>query len=179
MRFVLLIAMAFNFLSVFAQDNVIDEIVWVVGDEPILRSEVESQRLNAQYEGVKFSGDPYCVIPEQLAVQKLFLHQADLDSIIVSESDVINGVDRKINYFLTQLGSQEKLEEYFRMPLSRFREAQRESEKNQETVRRVKDNIIGNIAVTPSDVRQYYKELPPDSIPMIPAETEVEIITID
>jgi len=179
MRFVLLMIRALNFLSVLAQDNVIDEIVWVVGDEPILRSEVESQRLQAQYEGIKYSRDPYCEIPEKLAIQKLFLHQADLDSIIVSESEVISNVDQIVNYYMTQFDSQEKLEEYFRMPLSKFREEQRESEKNKETVKKVRDNIIGNIAVTPSDVQQYYKKLPPDSIPMMPAETEVEIITIE
>lgn len=55
-----------------AQDNVIDEVVWVVGDEAILKSDVENERLNAQYEGRRFDGDPYCVIPEELAVQKLF-----------------------------------------------------------------------------------------------------------
>ena len=65
-------------VTTYGQNNVIDEVVWVVGDEAILKSDVESERLNAQYEGRKFDGDPYCVIPEQLAVQKLFLHQAEL-----------------------------------------------------------------------------------------------------
>ena len=67
-------------VAAFGQNNVIDEVVWVVGDEAILKSDVESERLNAQYYGRKFDGDPYCVIPEELAVQKLFLHQAELDS---------------------------------------------------------------------------------------------------
>ena len=62
-------------VQAFAQNNVIDEVVWVVGDEAILKSDVENERMNAQYEGRRFDGDPYCVIPEQLAVQKLFLHQ--------------------------------------------------------------------------------------------------------
>ncbi len=65
-------------MSVNAQENVIDEVVWVVGDEAILKSDVETERLNAQYEGRRFDGDPYCVIPEELAVQKLFLHQAEI-----------------------------------------------------------------------------------------------------
>lgn len=78
-------AVLFVAMPVVAQNNVIDEVVWVVGDEAILKSDVESERLNAQYEGRKFDGDPYCIIPEQLAVQKLFLHQAELDSIEVSD----------------------------------------------------------------------------------------------
>ena len=69
----------------YAQDNVIDEVVWIVGDEAILKSDVENERLNAQYEGRHFDGDPYCVIPEELAVQKLFLHQAEIDSVEVSD----------------------------------------------------------------------------------------------
>ena len=166
-------------LAVFAQDNVIDEIVWVVGDQPILRSEVENQRLQAQYEGVKFSGDPYCVIPEQLAVQKLFLHQADLDSVIVNESDVMSDVDKNINHIMTQLGSKEKMEEYFGMSIAKIRESRRDLARNQETVSRVQRSIVGNVTVTPAEVRQYYKDLPADSIPITPAEVEVEIITVE
>jgi peptidyl-prolyl cis-trans isomerase SurA len=166
-------------LTVVAQDNVIDEIVWVVGDEPILRSDVENQRLQAQSEGTKFSGDPYCVIPEQLAIQKLYLHQADLDSIIVNESDVIGSVDQYMNYLLNQLGSKEKMEEYFKMPYAKIREGRRDMVRNQETVRRVQKELVGNVAVTPAEVRQYFKNLPADSIPMIPAETEVQIITVE
>ena len=100
-------------ISMFAQENVIDEIVWVVGDDAILRSDVESQRLYMQNEGQRFDGDPYCIIPEQLAVQKLYLNQAKLDSIKVSESSVIQSVEQWMNYATNQIGSKEKLEEYF------------------------------------------------------------------
>ena len=92
-------------VSAFAQDNVIDEVVWVVGDEAILKSDVENERLNAQYENRHFDGDPYCVIPEELAVQKLFLHQAELDSIFVSDQDVIQKVEQQIAWLTEQIGS--------------------------------------------------------------------------
>ena len=72
--------------------GIIDEVIWVVGDEAILRSEVEEERLRAQYEGQPINGDPYCVIPEQLAVQKLFLHQAILDSVEANESSVSHSI---------------------------------------------------------------------------------------
>jgi peptidyl-prolyl cis-trans isomerase SurA len=165
--------------AVSAQDNVIDEIVWVVGDEPILRSEVEAQRLQAQAQGVKFSGDPYCVIPEQLAIQKLFLHQADLDSITVSDNDVMSSVDRQINYMIKQAGSKEKLEEWYQKPLSRIRDQVREQARVEQLVNTVKRNLIGSITVTPSEVRQFYNGLKVDSIPTIPADVEVEIITAE
>ena len=84
-------------------DNIIDEVIWIVGDEAILRSEVEEERLRQQYEGQPIQGDPYCVIPEQLAIQKLFLHQAELDSIVVNESSFSHQVDMRMNYYLSQM----------------------------------------------------------------------------
>ncbi len=162
----------------YSQDNVIDEIIWVVGDEPILRSEVEEQRLNAQFEGIKFSGDPYCIIPEELAVNKLYLHQADLDSIEVSESDVVNEVDRRMNWMITRLGSKEKLEEHYIMPYDKIREIQRNRVREEILIEQVKAKLLENISVTPSEVRRFYKDLPTDSMPMIPSEMEVEMISL-
>ena len=74
-----------------SQNNIIEEVVWVVGDEPIYRSEVETQIQQMKYDGQKIEGDPYCVIPEMIAVQKLYLHQAKLDTIMVSEGQVSQG----------------------------------------------------------------------------------------
>ena len=96
------------FVLPMAADNVIDQVIWVVGDEPILLSEVEEERLRAQYEGQQIPGDPYCVIPEQMAIQKLFLHQAQLDSVQANESTVSHQVDMRINYYISQIGSREK-----------------------------------------------------------------------
>lgn len=162
-----------------AQDNIIDEVVWVVGDEPILRSEVEAARLMELEQGVKFSGDPYCIIPEQIAIQKLFLHQADLDSLTVSDNDVMSMVDRQINLMVQRAGSREKLEEYSKKPISKLREGYREQVRNQQLVDLVKRNLIGNISVTPTEIREFYNKMNPDSIPTIPSESEVEIITVN
>lgn len=166
-------------LTAPAQTNIIDEVVWVVGDEAILKSEVEAHRLQALYQGQRFNGDPNCVIPEQLAIQKLFLHQAELDSIIVTDNDVIAAVDRQINYMIAQLGSREKLEEYFGKSLSKIREEQRDIAREEETIRLMKDKILSGVTVTPAEVRAYYKKLPPDSITVIPAQIEVEIISVE
>ena len=113
--------------TVYGQDNVIDEVVWVVGDEAILKSEVEEARMSALYEGRKFDRDPYCVIPEEIAVQKLFLHQAALDSIEVSEAEVIQRVDYMTNMYITNIGSREKMEEYFNKTSSPIRETLRDN----------------------------------------------------
>lgn len=158
-------------------DNVIDEVIWIVGDEAILRSEVEEERLRAQYEGTQIPGDPYCVIPEQLAVQKLFLHQAELDSIQVNESAVKSQVDMRINYFLSQIGSREKLEEYFRKTMSEIREEMMTSVRNQMIIQQMQQQLTANIKPTPAEIRRYFTSLPSDSIPTIPAQVEVQILS--
>lgn len=165
-------------LSAYAQENVIDEVVWVVGDEAILKSEVEEARLNAQYEGRKFDGDPYCIIPEELAIQKLYMHQAELDSITVSEGDILPRVDAIENQYIASIGSKEKMEEYFNKTYSQIREQLRENIRVGATVQKMQQKIVGDIKVTPAEVRQYYKTLPKDSIPFIPTMVEVQILTL-
>ena len=162
-----------------AQDNVIDEVIWIVGEEAILRSEVEEERLRAQYEGQSIAGDPYCVIPEQLAVQKLFLHQAELDSIEVNESSVSSQVDMRMNYYISQIGSKEKMEEYFRKSSSEIREEMMTMVRNQMIIQQMQSKLTENISPTPAEVRRYYNALPQDSIPMVPAQVEVQILSIE
>ena len=166
-------------VSAFGQNNVIDEVVWVVGDEAILKSDVESERLNAQYEGRKFDGDPYCIIPEQLAVQKLFLHQAELDSVEVTEQEVLTELEWRINYIIDQIGSKEKMEEYYNKTSTQIREMIRENIRNEKTVRKMQQEIIGDIKIVPADVRRYFKNLPQDSIPYVPTQVEVQIVTLE
>ena len=166
-------------LMAMAQDNIIDEVVWTVGDEAILRSEVEDERLRAQYEGTPIAGDPYCVIPEQLAVQKLFLHQAELDSIEVSESTVSSQVDMRMNYYISQIGSKEKMEEYFRKTSSEIREEMMTSVRNQMIIQQMQSKLTENIAPTPAEVRRFYNGLSQDSVPMVPAQVEVQILSIE
>ncbi len=160
-----------------AQDNVIDEVVWVVGDEAILKSDVENERLQSQYEGRRFDGDPYCVIPEMLAVQKLFLHQAELDSVIVTDQEVLQQVEREIAWRIDQIGSKERMEEYYHKTMTQIREMIRENLREGETVKRMQEKIVGDIKLTPSEVRNYFNKLPMDSIPSVPAQVEVQIIT--
>ena len=166
-------------VATFGQNNVIDEVVWVVGDEAILKSDVESERLNAQYEGRKFDGDPYCVIPEQLAIQKLFLHQAELDSIDVSEQDVLSRLEQQTNWLIDQIGSKEKMEEYYNKTSTQIREMLRENIRNGMIVQKMQQEIIGDIKIVPADVRRYFKNLPQDSIPFVPTQVEVQIVTLE
>lgn len=161
----------------FSQDNIIDQVVWVVGDEAILKSEVEEERLAALSERRDIDGAPYCVIPEQLAIQKLFLNQAEIDSIEVDDSEIISRVDAQINFFIQQIGSEEKVEEYFNKTMTQIREKLRQNVRDGLTAQRVQQEIVGEIKVTPAEVRNYFNSLPYDSIPYIPTNVEVQIIT--
>ena len=163
--------------AAMAQDNVIDEVAWVVGDEAIWKSEVEEARLSALYEGRKFDKDPYCVLPEEMAVQKLFLHQAELDSIEVSDAEVLQRVDYMTNMYIQNIGSREKMEEYFNKTSSQIREQLRVSAREGLTVQKMQQKIMGDVKTTPSEVRRYYTSLSQDSITYIPTMVEVEIIT--
>lgn len=177
-KFVVLLVMTLTVSVVsYAQDNVIDEVVWVVGDEAILKSDVEEARLSALYEGRKFDGDPYCVIPEEIAVQKLYLHQAVLDSIEVSESEVVQRVDMMTNNYIQAIGSREKMEEYFNKTSTQIRETLRDNARQGLTVQKMQQKLVGEIKVTPAEVRRYFKDLPQDSIPYVPTQVEVQIIT--
>jgi peptidyl-prolyl cis-trans isomerase SurA len=174
------IVVFFAVTAATAQKNVIDEVIWVVGDEAILLSDVENQRLYMQNEGVRFEGDPYCFIPEQIAIQKLFLSQAKVDSITVDESNVIRAVDRWVNIAINQVGSKEKLEEYMGgKKIVQIKEERKKAVRDQEVVSAMQRKITGDVKLTPSDVRKYFSQISKDSLPMIPATVEIEIITME
>ena len=170
-----LFAVLFSLLSV-AQKNVIDEVVWVIGDEAILRSDVEKHRL--EY-GSQIKGNPYCVIPEQLALQKLFLHQAVIDSIDVTDADVNQYVEQDFNERVLVAGSKEKLEEYMKMSSLQIREELFEQWKNKLTVMRMREKLTSDVKVTPAEVRRYFKDMPEDSLPLIPTQVEVQILVLE
>ena len=178
-RNIFVVLLSFIALSTVAQvqKNVIDEVVWVVGDEAILKSDVENARIEALHMGQKWSGDPYCTIPEQLAVQKLFLHQAAIDSVVVSDAEVFQDVDADIQRQIMNVGSREKLEEYMGKSLSQIRELMFNNYKDQMIVREVQMNLVKNLKVTPAQVRRYFKDLPEDSIPFVPTKVECQILT--
>ena len=162
-----------------AQDNVIDEVVWVVGDEAILKSDVENMRRAMIESGQRIDGDPYAVIPEMLAIQKLFLHQAAIDSIDtkVTDSQVLSEVDKEINRRISSIGSQEKLEQYIGKSLKEQRDELREQKREEIIVQLTQQEIVGDIKLTPSEVRRRYEKLSEDEIPYVPTEVEVQIIT--
>lgn len=166
-------------INSFAQNNVAEEIAWVVGDEPIFKSDIEEQYLNIQSERTPISGNPYCVIPEQMAIDKLFLHQAKIDTVVVQDSQIAREVESRLNYFIANLGSKEKVEEYFHKPLPILREKIADMMRDQYSIQQVQSNLTKKVKATPAEVRRYFNTLSADSLPYIPKQVEVQIITIN
>lgn len=166
-------------MPLVAQDNVIDEVLWVVGDEAILKSDVEQARLYYMMQGQQIEGEPYCVIPEQLAIQKLFLNQAAIDSIEVTDQEVLSAVEAEINDRIARIGSKEKMEEYFSMSTMKMREELRETMRDRMVMERMQYKLFENVTVTPAEVRREFAQLKEEEIPFVPTQVEVQIITLN
>lgn len=166
-------------LAAVAQNNVAEEVAWVIGDEPIFKSDIEEQYQQALYERIPIDGNPYCVIPEQMALNKLFLDQARIDTVEVQASSISSEVETRINFFIANLGSKEKVEEYFRMPMARLREKLNEDYSDSYCISQVQNNLTKNVKATPADVRKFFNSISKDSLPFIPMQVEAQIITIN
>lgn len=164
---------------IYSQNNVVEEIVWVVGDEAILKSEVEEARREMLLNNTRIEGDPYCFIPEQLAVNKLFLHQAKLDSISIPDNNVNRMVEYYVNESIERAGSAEKLEEYYGKKLRAIREDIRTQLVDNEMVKEVQKKLVGEFTLAPSEIRKFFQSIPQDSLPFIPTAVEVQIITLE
>ena len=187
MTYAALLSAVFGYASTLSQPSdsiasdsigtIVDEVIWVVGDEAILKSDVEAMRIQGQQEGMQWKGDPDCAIPEQIAVQKLFLNQAIIDSIEVTDAEISQGVEQYLENMINVIGSREKLEEYHKKNISQIRADLRESYRERQMVQGMQQKLVKELTVTPAEVRRFFKDLPQDSIPFVPTEVEVQIIT--
>jgi peptidyl-prolyl cis-trans isomerase SurA len=177
----IIICSAFAAAAAFAvaKNNIAEEVAWTIGDDPIYKSEIEQTYQDMLQERATINGDPYCSVPEMMAIQRLYLHQADLDTVEVSDSQIQSQVDGQVNFLISNLGTREKVEEYFRKTLPEIREYYTENIRNRYRVRQVQESLTKDVKVTPSDVRKYFNELPADSVPYVPLQVEVQIITIN
>jgi len=155
------------------EDNqILDQVVAVVGKNIILKSDIETQYLQYRMQGY-IEGNSRkikCDILKDLIFQKLLLNQADVDSIVVGESQVEQEMDRRFRYFITQFGSKEKLEEYYDKSVDEFKEDMREVVHNQLLQQNVQGEIVRNVGITPKEVKAFYKKMPTDSLPLINTE---------
>lgn len=175
---VALIAFLPQVVKAQSKSNVIDEVAWVVGDEYILLSDIERQRLYFESMGERMSGNARCMIPEQMAVQKLFLNQANIDSITVNPSLVNQAVIQWIEAVTNELGGRDKVEEYLGRNMSQIREERTKVVADEYRVMQMQQKLIGDVKVSPSEVNRYYDTVNKDSLPFMPQTVEVQVIMI-
>jgi len=160
--------------AIFAQDRImIDQVIAVVGNRIVKHSDVETQLNQMRMQGENVSDCAYCEILEQLMIDRLFQHQADLDSIIIPDALIEEDLDRRIRFFIQQIGSRERLEEFYGMPVIAIKEEFRDLVRAQMTAREMEATITRDVRVTPSEVRLFFESMHEDSIPLIPAQFEI------
>ena len=161
--------------TTYAQQQVIDKIVAVVGKNIIMQSDIEEQYMQYRLQGgIKGSASSIrCEILEDQLFRKLMLNQAELDSIEVTDTQIESEMDYRIRYYLAQLGSQEKVEKYFNKTMAEIKDELRTIIRDQKMIEEVQRNIVDGVSATPSDVREFFSSIPSDSIPMVSAQYEI------
>ena len=178
-KYLLLLILCVQAGFLTAQKNVVDKIVAIVGEEIILKSDIENAYLQEQGQGLVSSSSDYKTeLLEKQLIQKLLLAQAQIDSISVTEEQVENAVANRIEYFISNIGSQERLEAYFGKSLEEIKDDMRGPLRELLITEQMQQKIVEKIRITPSEVRSYFKRLPKDSLPEMPDRYELQQIVL-
>jgi peptidyl-prolyl cis-trans isomerase SurA len=161
------------------QDKVVDQIVAIVGSNPILKSDIEAQAIQRQAEGQTTEGDLKCEILESLLEQKLLLAEAELDTnIVVTDNQINSNMDRRMSYFIENIDSEKEVVTYFKKSINQLKSEMGEMIKEQLKTEQMQQTITKNVTSTPSEVRNYFRQQPKEQIPMIGSQMEYAQITI-
>lgn len=156
----------------------IDKIIAIVGNNIILHSDVENQYMQYEMQGRTNKENVRCQLFEEMLFQKMLLNKAETDSITIPSSQVNSELDRRMRYFIRQIGSRAKLEEYYNKSIVELKEELRSSIKEQLLVRKVQNKLTKYVSITPSEVKDFYRNMPEDSLPEIPQQFKIAEITI-
>jgi len=170
-----ILVLLFTFQAKAQQKQVIDQVAAVVGKNVILQSDIENQYIQYRLQrGISGSAETIrCQILEDLLFQKLMLNQAEIDSVEVTDVQINQEMERRLRYFINELGSQEKLEAYYNKSINEIKNELRRLVKDQMLVQEVQNDIMNSVEVTPSEIKNYYRTMPSDSIPMVNTEYEI------
>ncbi len=157
---------------VYAQPQLVDGVVAVVGKNIVLKSDIDNQYAQLQRQGLTEGESDKCRIFEELLFEKLLLHQADLDSVVVSDEEIDQTSQRRIDMIAQQIGSRQKMEQYYQKTIVEIKEEMEPFIRDQMIAQRMLQKITGDIEITPTEVRRFYREIPEDSLPLINSEVE-------
>ncbi len=172
----LVILFAFN---ATAQDKVIDQIVAIVGGNIVLKSDIEKMYIDQQAQGITSDGDMKCEILENFLIDKLLIAEAEMDTLInITDSQVNQQMDGQLQMYIAHFGSERAVENYFKKPIAEIRADMRQIVRDQLMSSQMRNKIIQDVTATPSEVRQHYRNLPEEEIPVIPTQFEYAQITL-
>lgn len=174
----LLFCISLGLIGNSQEGKIIDEVIAVVGDEIVTKSELESQLMQIASQGMSVNDKLRCQVLEELLFQKLLLNQAKVDSIEITDAQVNSELDRRMRYFINQIGSEEALEEYYKKPISKIKEEMRSSLKDQLLTQQMQAGITEGVKITPSEVQEYFDRIPEDSLPLINSTVELSEIVV-
>ncbi|RPH34128.1 MAG: peptidylprolyl isomerase [Bacteroidales bacterium] len=175
---VLLLLLTFSLVRNAFSQEAIDKVIAVVGGDMILSSDIEQEVLRLKMQGGLPEGDVKCQLLEQLLIQKLLLHQSRIDSLAPNEAAIESEIERRLRYFVNQIGSEKALENYFHKPMYEIKNDLRETIREQQLTQQMRQKVVEKITVTPSEVKSFFKTIPTDSLPMIPQQYELQQIAI-
>ncbi len=174
--FLAILILATGNFNANSQGRIVDQVVAIVGNSIILQSEIENELLQMQAQGYTPNNNSRCELLENQLVQKLLLNQAIIDSIEVSEGEVEMELNRRLQFFIQQIGSEENLENYYNKSILEIKEDFRDIIRDQLITSHMQEDLIGRVSVTPAEVRRFYNSLPEDEIPMIPSQVQLRQI---
>ena len=175
---VLLLLLTFSLVRTTFSQEVIDKVIAVVGGDMILKSDIEQEVMRLKMQGGLPEGDVKCQLLEQILIQKLLLHQSKIDSISPNDAAIEGEIDRRLRYFVNQIGSEKALESYFHKTIYVIKEDLREVIREQQLTQQMRQKVVEKITVTPSEVKLFYKTIPADSLPLIPEQYVLREITM-
>lgn len=175
-QIIIALTLAITVNTTYAQKNVIDKVVAVVANNPVLLSQVKFQTEQLKAQSVV---KDECEILEELLFQKMLYTQGQLDSIDISDKQIDAELDRRIRYYTQQFGSEEELEKFYGKSVDKIKDDFRDNVRETLLAQNVQAKISGNVTVTPAEVRKFYNEIPVDSLPFINSEVELAHIVIE
>ncbi len=168
-----MLSLVFSVQMVNAQGENLDKIVGIVGDKIILKSEIDAAFEDYKRENPELSDTFKCQLMEQTLLQKVLIEQAALDSITVSDEEIEGALENRIRYFVSMYGTEEKLEEMAGKTVYQLKDDYRPMFKDKLLADRMQNQVMGNIKITPQEVKAFYEKIPKDSLPFYPSMVEV------
>lgn len=178
MRKIILYIFFNSLITIGITQEVIDQVVAIVGENPILYSEIQGQKLQILQQGGELDGNIDCYLIDEFMTQQLLIHQAEIDSLEVTEEMVKVELDQRIQYFSAQVGGTEALEEFYGQSIEEIKEEFFEQIEDKMKAQKMQQEVTGNISVSPKEVRNFFYKIPFDSVPFINSKVKVSQLVI-